>query len=96
MDKTLEIIMVAMTLIVAAVVVISMLQGETREYGDFSDQRTNDSQCGFTELKFQRLIDCGPSSTGSISPTSASDYRSDYSGQCDWASSTSNAYNAVC
>lgn len=91
MDKTLEIIMVAMTLIVAAVVVTSMLQSESREFGDFSEDRRNDSSCGIAEVRYRNSLNCDASppeeSTASANIESAAD-----SDGCDWPdTSTDNA-----
>lgn len=82
MDKTLEIIMVAMTLIVAAVVVISLLQSQSGEFGDFSDGQTDSSECEFEELRYERAL------TDSCTETSgAEEIRTGSS--CDWASGAS-------
>ena len=86
MDKTLEIIMVAMTLIVAAVVVISMLQGQTRDYGEFSDQRTNSSDCTFGELQYRRNLEC---SNSQPDKGPAEDIQTEYS-SCSWASAATD------
>ena len=83
MDKTLEIIMVAMTLIVAAVVVISMLQSESGEFGDFSDDRRNSTSCNFEELEYERALD--KKSSPCTETSAATEIKS--SSTCDWASS---------
>ncbi|WP_414837889.1 hypothetical protein ACK3SF_00585 [Candidatus Nanosalina sp. VS9-1] len=85
MDKTLEIIMVAMTLVVAAVVVISMLQGESGDFGEFSDGQQESSQCGLEELKYERALDKESCSE----TTAAENIRTGSS--CDWAGSSSQA-----
>ena len=85
MDKTLEIIMVAMTLVVAAVVVISMLQGQSGEFGDYTDGQTSSSECGLEELKYERAINKDTCSE----TTAAENIRT--SSSCNWASGSSQA-----
>jgi hypothetical protein len=95
MDKALEIIMVAVILIIASVVIITLLQGQSGDYGEFANNRTDAGDCGLAELRFQRAISCEDSSSGNIKPGSAEEIRSTYSSKCSWAES-SNAYDAVC
>ncbi len=72
--------MVAMTLIVAAVIVVSLLQGQSDEFGDFSDERTDSSGCEFQELEYARALDeCTETQSASEIQSSASD------DGCDWA-----------
>lgn len=96
MDKALEVIMVAVILIIASVVIITLLQSQSGDFGDFSKNRTDAGDCGLAELRFERAISCDDSGTGTINPGGAADIRTTYSSKCDWASSQSNAYNAVC
>lgn len=79
MDKTLEIIMVAMTLIVAAVVVTSMLQSESQEFGDFSSDRRDDSSCGIAEVRYRNALQC-PDEAGAEGIRDQA-----YNDGCDWA-----------
>jgi len=58
MDKTLEIIMVAVALVVAAVIVVSMLQERTGNIGEFADQQTSDSNCGLNAQRLASSLDC--------------------------------------
>jgi hypothetical protein len=95
MDKALEIIMVAVILIIASVVIITLLQGQSSDFGEFSDNRTDAGDCGLAKLRFQRAISCDDSSSGDIKPGGADNIRSTYSTKCEWAES-SNAYDAVC
>lgn len=77
MDKTLEIIMVAVALVVAAVIVVSMLQGRTGNVADFADNQTSDSNCGLNAQRLASSIDCNnPPSDSDIESMSA------YSDQC--------------
>lgn len=75
--------MVAMTLIVAAVVVVSLLQSQSGEFGDFSDERTDASSCEFSELEYERALDkeaCEETDTAQSIRQSADD------AECEWAS----------
>jgi hypothetical protein len=96
MDKALEIIMVAVILIIASVVIITLLQGQSGDFGEFSKNRTEAGDCGLAELRFQRAISCEDSSAGDIKPGGARSIRSTYSSQCAWAEDATKAYNAVC
>jgi len=58
MDKTLEMVMVIVALVVAAVLVVSTLQGQTSNFGDFADQQTNSSSCGISTSKFAQAVQC--------------------------------------
>gem|GEM_PF-1535253 len=80
MDKTLEIIMVAMTLIVAAVVVTSMLQSESQEFGDFSEDRRDDSSCGIAEVRYRNSLQCPDEGSGAAGIRDQA-----YNDGCDWA-----------
>lgn len=86
MDKALEVIMVAMVLVVAAVVILSMLQGRTADFSDYTQDQTNSSDCGIKELEYERLINKQSCSE----TTAASNVRSSNQ-QCDWAGSSSQA-----
>jgi type II secretory pathway pseudopilin PulG len=79
MDKALEIIMVAVILIIASVVIITLLQGQSGDFGEFSDNRTQAGNCGFGELKYQRAID----KDACTEPDAADEIESNYDG-CSW------------
>lgn len=79
MDKALEVIMVAVILIVASVIIIAMLQGQTESFGGFADGQTNASDCGFAELKYERAID-----KQSCSSTQSSQSIVSENSQCSW------------
>ena len=85
MDKTLEIIMVAMTLIVAAVVVTSMLQSESQEFGDFSQDRRDDSSCGIAEVRYRNSLNCDLSSETDAAEEIRDEADND---GCDWATNS--------
>ena len=71
-----------MTLIVAAVVVISMLQAESDEFGDYSEDQRNSSSCNFQELEYERAINKETCSE----TAAAKNIRK--SSNCDWAESS--------
>ena len=83
MDKALEVIMVAVILVVASVVIISMLQGQTGNFGGFADGQTNSSDCGLSELEYERAIDKSSCSEPSAASTIASQ-----NSQCAWTDNT--------
>lgn len=62
MDKTLEIVMVAVALVVAIVIVTGILQGQAGNFGSFADSQTNGSSCGVDTSKLSTY--CPDSSTG--------------------------------
>ncbi|MFB6241984.1 MAG: hypothetical protein ABEJ36_04230 [Candidatus Nanosalina sp.] len=56
MDKTLEVILVAVVLVVAAVIVVGLLQGRAGTFGTFADNQTSSANCGLAES--QLSLDC--------------------------------------
>lgn len=76
MDKTLEIIMVAMTLLVAAVVVISLLQGQSDTFGEESETQTTGASCSLGQVQAEQA--CG-------SDQRVEEIKNNYEGSCDWA-----------
>ncbi|MFB6241985.1 MAG: hypothetical protein ABEJ36_04235 [Candidatus Nanosalina sp.] len=88
MDKALEVIMVAMILVVAAVVILAMLQGRTGDFTDFTQDRVNSSSCGMLELKYQRNIQCP--STETPSATAAETEASNQG--CEWPPASPSDY----
>ncbi len=81
MDKTLEIILVAVVLVVAAVILVGLLQGQAGSFGKFADNQTSTASCGISHSQFCSAY----SGSGSPSGT-ASDIKSDANAKgCDWA-----------
>lgn len=85
MDKTLEIVLVATTLVVAAVVVISMLQGQSDSFGVFADDQTESASCGLGYQQWQNSIQCDGSGNGEETSRSE-ELRTDSYSDCDWTS----------
>lgn len=85
MDKTLEIVMVAVALVVAAVIVVSLLQGRIDMFGGFSDNQTSDASCGISKTQFCNAAD---TSSGSINSDRADEIHSKNNPQCAWTSSS--------
>jgi len=96
MDKTLEIIMVAMTLIVAAVVVTSMLQSESEEFGDFSGDRRDDSACVIAEVRYRNSLNCDAPSGPEESQASENIESAADSDGCDWPDTSSDNAGDYC
>lgn len=91
MDKALEVIMVAMILVVAAVVILAMLQGRTQDFSGFTEDRVNSSNCGLMELKYQRALQCN---SGTVEPTTADDIESNADSKgCTWAKANPDGSN---
>lgn len=86
MDKTLEIVLVATTLVVAAVVVISMLQGQSDSFGGFANDQTDSASCGLGYQQWQQSIECNDDGTGDTTARSG-ELTSEYS-DCDWTDNT--------
>ena len=80
MDKTLEIVMVAVALVVSIVIVTGILQGQSSEFSDFSDSQTGSADCGVSRSQYCSAFD-GDSSSG----TRAGDIADSNSG-CTWSS----------
>lgn len=62
MDKTLEIVMVAVALVVAVVIVTGILQGRANTFGGFADNQTSSSGCSIAADRLANTIDCGVAS----------------------------------
>jgi hypothetical protein len=82
-DKALEVIMVAMILVVAAVVILAMMQGQTGTFGQFASGQTNSSDCELSELKYERAID-----KQSCTETDQADEIASASSSCAWTDNT--------
>lgn len=93
MDKTLEIVMVAVALIIAVVVVTSMLQGQSSNFGDFADKQSSSSSCDLAATRISTTVDCDSGSSSDISTGTGTIYDK-YKNQC-W-SSASEAWNRAC
>lgn len=91
MDKALEVIMVAVILVVASVVIIAMLQGQTENFGNYTNQQTEGSSCGLAAQRLATNMECPDGTT--IGTGSGTIYDK-YEGQC-W-SSTAEAANRAC
>lgn len=89
MDKALEIIMVAMVLVVAAVVILAMLQQNTGDFSDYTSNQTGDSDCGLAELQYQRSLNCDASTPDTGSAQSIEDNNA----QCAWAEANPDGTN---
>lgn len=90
MDKALEVIMVAVILVVASVVVIAMLQGQTENFGNYTNEQTQGSSCGLAQQRLATSVDCSVHGSGDMSSFSA------YSDNTDCWGGSSQAYTAVC
>ena len=95
MDKTLEIVLVATTLVVAAVVVISMLQGQSDSFGGFANDQTSSASCSLGYQQWQQSIECdGGDGT---STTSSQDIVGEYSSnECGWAQGGGPSADEAC
>jgi Tfp pilus assembly protein PilV len=79
--------MVAVILVVASVVIIAMLQGQTENFGNYSREQTEGSSCGLAQQRLATSIDC--------SETNADGYPA-YENNKDCWPSDSEALNSVC
>lgn len=62
MDKTLEIVMVAVALVVAVVIVVGLLQGQADSFGNFASNQTGSSSCGIKQAQLETAANCDGSS----------------------------------
>jgi len=90
MDKTLEMVMVIVALVVAAVLVVATLQGQTSNFGNFADQQTSDSSCGIKKSQLSQATDCSESNPYSGDNPRASSLKDDYEDECE--SISANAF----
>jgi hypothetical protein len=91
MDKTLEIVLVAVVLVVAAVIVVGLLQGQAGGFGSFADNQTNTASCGVAKSQFCSSLD----SSGNPTDRSENIYNNNDPG-CEWAESASDAGSVSC
>lgn len=54
MDKTMEMVVVLMVLMIGAVVVISLMTGQTGGFDDFSNSTVSDAQCNLWASQYER------------------------------------------
>jgi len=94
MDKALEVIMVAVILVVASVVIIAMLQGQTENFGNYTNQQTQGSSCGLAAQRLATNMDCSAATPSSTIGTGSGTIYDKYKNQC-W-STTTEAANRAC
>jgi hypothetical protein len=94
LDKTLEIVMVAVALIIAAVIVVGLLQGQVNMFGGFSSNQTESSGCGISKAQFCNSVDS--SSTTSVSSGNRPYNIATKNSQCAWSDGSSTTPNDVC
>ena len=82
MDKTLEVIMVASMLIIASVVIVSLLQGQTQDVGEFASDQTDSGNCGLLRVRYESALNCDASSPETAAAAGVESRASN----CDWAS----------
>lgn len=95
MDKTLEIVMVAVALIIATVIVVGLLQGQVDMFGGFASDQTNSSGCGISKTQFCTAVDTSATSLN----TDTRPYNiADENTGCAWASAGPGSIDpsAVC
>ena len=91
MDKALEVIMVAVILVVASVVIIAMLQGQTANFGNYTDQQTEGSNCGLAAQRLATSLDCSTASSSNVAGIPAYENNK----QC-WSSNKGDALADAC
>jgi hypothetical protein len=85
-DKTLEIILVAVVLVVAAVILVGLLQGQAGGFGSFADNQTSSASCGVSQSQYCGALD------GSGTATSRAKGIHDDSIGCDWTTGSTGSY----
>ncbi len=93
MDKALEIIMVAVILIVASVVVIALLQGQTESFGNYSREQTQGSSCGLAAQRLATTMNCNAQDPSNTVNTGTGTIYSKHLNEC-WSDETSAANRA--
>lgn len=69
MDKTIEIILVAVVAIVTASILLFLMQGEADSFGDFLDSQSSDAKCDLWKTQYKNQV-CSEDSTGAPPPSS--------------------------
>lgn len=79
MDKTIEIVVVAMVTLLVAVIVLFLVQDRSTSFSNFLGGQQNNAECTMLESRYDRAVDKGAT-------TKASDLESEaQSIPCDWA-----------
>lgn len=58
MDKSLEVIMVAVMLVIAVVVLVSILQDSSSDVGDFQSDASNTVSCKVLMQRYESVLEC--------------------------------------
>jgi hypothetical protein len=58
MDKSLEVIMVAVMLVIAVVVLVSMLQDSSSDVGDFQSDASQTAFCDVSNQRYKTALEC--------------------------------------
>ena len=70
-------------LIIASVVIVSLLQGQTQNVGNFADDQTDSGNCGLLRVRYESALNCGGDT---VETTAAKGIESDASSEnCGWA-----------
>ncbi len=56
MDKTIELVLVAMVTLITALVIVYMVQGEASGFGDFLDSQSGDAECQLAKEKVNNCL----------------------------------------
>lgn len=78
MDKTMEVVIVLMVLMIGAVIMIALMTDQTGGFGDFANSTTDDAQCNLWTAQYERRVCSGSVQSG------GSDLENKISEECDF------------
>lgn len=83
MDKTIEVLMVAVIGILAAAVLTILIAGESIEFMDWSEEESSGASCSVGEAQFRMYVDCDNTGTDAATEKAQETYE-EYE-DCAWA-----------
>lgn len=86
MDKTLQIVVVATVIMMAAAIVMFMVTGKTGGFDQLVDSKTQGASCTINKTQYVRACNCTGSTPEEL--PEATSIRQASQDSCDWASGT--------
>lgn len=99
MDKTIEVVIVAMVVLIAATIVLFLVQDQTSSFDGFLNNQQDNAQCGLSKTQYRQACDCsasGGSAVGGETDKAASIKADASDAGCGWATGQGLACPDVC
>lgn len=99
MDKTIEVVIVAMVVLITATILLYLVQDSSESFGGFLDSQQNEAQCGLSKTQYRQACDCTASDgsgLGGETDKAASIKQEASNAECSWATDQGLACPDVC